>query len=598
MSINFFKKPTGNSVSRVTRNVFTRIHTAQGGDINNLQPGNGYTYHTFTNPGSLTVTSAIGYNPSKNRVIQSNTTTNIAELLVVGGGAGASGHAAGGGGGAGGVAWSTNIPLSSATYSVSIGPGGATGNSHATSYSGTPTTFTSPVYTVTGLGGGAGGAYSSGTSGGSGGGSSGYPPAGLIAGTSTQLFQSQTATANAKNFGAPGGYRYVGPNAHHAGAGGGGAGQCGNQSFGPGGCGAGGEGIQISGFAGPLIGLPGLNPHNGYFAGGGGGTSWTENGAAPGGLGGGGGGSNHPGTGASGESHTGGGGGGSNGPPTGSAGGSGIVVVRYESKQKDLSEIPTTATSVLPVRVRKDGLTAATAATSAYQIKKDFPNSITGFYYIVGDGGNPVLVYCDMTQDDGGWMHIHRCNGTGAGGASATYTTSAVGSITGATTGTATGTISNTYKLADADINYWTKNCIIGIDRPAGHTLPCFRAHCGGMGPSDGYYDYYTVHNKEYGPNYAMAHARIDFRGIGATINQGSISTSGWDTYAEFLSSPRNPSYTSAYGSSTYTGWGNVLFYSHNIWGSQTIYNSSHAGFYTGYAGGNQWTSTGGLWYR
>jgi hypothetical protein len=595
MSINFFKKPIGNSISRVGKSAFKRIHTVSGGDINNLQPGNGYAYHTFINPGSLTVKTLMGYNPSKNRVISSNTVANNAELLVVGGGAGAAGHAASGGGGAGGVAWSTNIELFNETYSVSIGPGGATGGPHSVSYSGSPTTFTSPSYTITGLGGGASGAYSSGTPGGSGGGASGYPqPAqNQVAGTSTQLFQPQTAGANVKNFGAPGGWRYIGPTAYHAGAGGGGAGQCGNQSFGPSGCGAGGDGIQLNEFAGPLIGLPGLNPFNGYFAGGGGGTSWTEQGAASGGLGGGGSGSNHSGTGQSGQSHTGGGGGGSNGPNTGSAGGSGIVAVRYE-KTAATAAIPVTATSVLQVTVPKNGLTTATAATSAYRIKRDFPNSISGFYYIIGNNQNPVLVYCDMTQDGGGWMHIHRCNGTGASGATETRTTNAVGSIAGAILGTETGTIPNTYKVADADINYWIKNCKVGLDRPLGHTLPCFRAHCGAFGPSNGNYDYFTVHNKEYGANYAMAHARIDFRGIGNDINVGSLSTSGWNDYAEFLSSPRNPLYTTGHQNSTYTGWGNVIFYNHNNWGNHVIYNSTGHGFYTG----SYWDSTGGLWYR
>ena len=53
-----------------------------------------------------------------------------------------------------------------------------------------------------------------------------------------------------------------------------------------------------------------------------------------------------------------------------------------------------------------DGLTAASAGSSAYQIKTDFPNSSDGIYWIKNsniNGGNAFQIYADMTTDGGGW---------------------------------------------------------------------------------------------------------------------------------------------------------------------------------------------------
>ena len=57
----------------------------------------------------------------------------------------------------------------------------------------------------------------------------------------------------------------------------------------------------------------------------------------------------------------------------------------------------------------KDGLTSATASTSAYQIKTDFPTSADGLYWIQNaniNSGNPVQIYADMTRNGGGWTLI------------------------------------------------------------------------------------------------------------------------------------------------------------------------------------------------
>ncbi len=57
-------------------------------------------------------------------------------------------------------------------------------------------------------------------------------------------------------------------------------------------------------------------------------------------------------------------------------------------------------------RDKLDGLTANTASSSAYQIKRDFPNAQDGLYWIKNDninGGAAFQIYADMTTDGGGW---------------------------------------------------------------------------------------------------------------------------------------------------------------------------------------------------
>lgn len=280
-----------------------------GGNVNGLAPGNGYKYHTFTSPGTFTVTGS-----------------KSMEILLVGGGGGTGpvNDSRAGGGGAGGLVYWSSIPLSTGSYTVTVGGGGAAAT--GSGGKGTPTVFGpgTPLHLVA-LGGGTGGSgprgsMVAGQPGGSGGGGSGFA-SNTAPGSGVQTTDPTIPTnSRTYGFGFPGN---GGGGPVNGGGGGGGAGEAGNTD----GQHQGGDGRQYPAFTGPLIGVPALNPLSGYYAGGGGGDTPGPPSASDGGGGSGSQASNDavtPGT-----QYSGGGAGGTGDFGPGATGGSGIVIIRY-----------------------------------------------------------------------------------------------------------------------------------------------------------------------------------------------------------------------------------------------------------------------------
>jgi len=219
-------------------------------------------------------------------------TTLSADVLVVGGG-GAGGQGYGdqdtgkGGGGAGGVVYKQGHTITSGSYTIIVGAGGAgkdRGMNNATTWG--MSGDNSSAFGVTAIGGGGGGAsdnYGGPRSGGSGGG--GGSRNGTDSNTQGAV-SNQTTYVGWTTRGNSG--AYGGGNANYGGGGGGGAGGAGavpvtttNNSTG----GAGGPGIDLSSIFGNWFG------EGGWFGGGGGGGSYSTSALLPqgaGGLGGGG----------------------------------------------------------------------------------------------------------------------------------------------------------------------------------------------------------------------------------------------------------------------------------------------------------------------
>ena len=277
---------------------------ATGGTITTVCTN--FKVHTFTGPGTFTVTCA-------GNACGSNT---VSYLVVAGGGAGSGEFA---GGGAGGFRESKaasdsytasplnatsgptyNLPVSAQGYPITVGAGGAAnGNSGANS------TFS----TITSNGGG-GGTGAAGTPGGSGSGGA-----------------AEAAPGNAKGNG------NVPPTSPPQGQPGGDGANCGgNPRAGGGGGGAtaaGGTGGNSNAGVGGAGATTNINGTPTAFAGGGGGAGNvpSNNSRGAGGVGGGG---TNPG-GLSGVANTGGGGAAFGRPSgTGGSGGSGIVIIRYK----------------------------------------------------------------------------------------------------------------------------------------------------------------------------------------------------------------------------------------------------------------------------
>jgi len=287
-----------------------------------------YKIHTFTGPGTFTVTCA--GNPAGSSTV---------DYLVIAGGGGGAGDA-GGGGGAGGfrlsnstcmpapltspLATPTALPVTAQGYPITVGAGGsgATSGSPAPAGCAGSNSVFSTITSAAGGGGASSGGSAAGPGGSGGGGRGGNPIGGT--GNTPPVSPPQ---------GQPGGN---GP----AGGGGGGGAVCAGTPAGPssptpGGAGGTGSFAVSSGFAG-CNGTTGPVCGARYFAGGGGGGG-DQCGVSggTGGTGGGGAGAGRPAPSpaTAGTTNTGGGGGGGGVPfpsSLGGAGGSGIVIIRYK----------------------------------------------------------------------------------------------------------------------------------------------------------------------------------------------------------------------------------------------------------------------------
>tara|TARA_B100000427_G_scaffold259491_1_gene223608 strand:- start:5148 stop:6317 length:1170 start_codon:yes stop_codon:yes gene_type:complete len=324
--------------------------TATGGNqANVLEPGNGYAYHTFSSNGSLVVSSG----------------EVDADIVVVagGGGGGANnngGSDGGGGGGAGGVAKVAAYPLTPGTYNINVGSGGAGGLAPGTQNSTPPCATKSAPYSgqagsnggdsifgasspaakkITASGGGGGGSGPNAGNhdcGGSGGGAGSGGNPGSPGGASNQApHNSSYNETPITNYGNAGGTSPATP--PFTGAGGGGSSTQGSDgSENNPGVGGGAIDFGPAGFEAPLIGIPALNPHSGYFASGGSGGRQNNSDSDPvaGGNGGGGRGASANADAGTGAANGSGGGGGSGSPAPdvrydGANGGTGLVIIRY-----------------------------------------------------------------------------------------------------------------------------------------------------------------------------------------------------------------------------------------------------------------------------
>jgi hypothetical protein len=298
-----------------------------------------YKIHTFTGPGTFTVTAA-----------GAPTGSTTVDYLVIAGGAGGGGHV-GSGGGAGGARMSSGtasgcytasplgtgvaaIPVSVTAYPITVGGGGAGSPDSGVS----PNPGSNSVFsTITSTGGAGGGTPTfASKDGGSGGGGSSTTNATGGLGNTPPVSPPQ---------GNNGGTGLQGPPTNQSGGGGGAGAVGGNASMSQGG--AGGAGIQnnICGsnyyWSGGGGGSSGYNPGHSAVGGAGGiggGGGASVQGSGPGGAGGGsainsgGSGTASAGaTGGAGGANSGGGGGGGAHPSGfGGAGGSGIVIIRYK----------------------------------------------------------------------------------------------------------------------------------------------------------------------------------------------------------------------------------------------------------------------------
>jgi len=269
-----------------------------------------FKVHTFTGPGTFTVTCA-----------GNSAGSDTVSYVVVGGGGGTGSRWHSGGGGAGGyreglgrndsytgspLRATTGVPVTATAFPITVGGGGAGGpapGNNPAPNNGSNSIFSS----ITSTGGGKGGTFDeAGANGGSGGGGGSAPVSPKSGGTGN----TPSVSPPQGNNGGAGAY----PSGGGAGGGGGGATQTGSAAPAETVAGDGGDGATSS-----INGTPTARAGGGAGSNSPGGTEGT------GGTGGGGD-TDSPGT-----VNTGGGGGGPNGPQeAGKTGGSGIVVIRYK----------------------------------------------------------------------------------------------------------------------------------------------------------------------------------------------------------------------------------------------------------------------------
>ena len=309
-----------------------KFTAATGGTITTVGD---YKIHTFTSPGTFTVTQA--GNAPTNPV---GGPATVDYLVVAGGGGGTHG---GGGGGAGGfresvpspAAWTgsplanpgAGLTVTAQGYPVTVGSGGAGGvqsGPEPPGANGSDSVFS----TITSTGGGGGGAFNndsrSGNPGGSGGGAKKSSSGSSASGGSGNTPPVSPPQGN------PGGSVSSNPNVNgeSSGGGAGGSGTSGTLSGIPNSPGGAGVGTAFN--PSPSFGTPGPDGSLRYFAGGGAAITGSS-GSASGGVGGGGTSTGGSGNGGSGTANTGGGGAGNSGNPgSGGSGGSGIVMIRYK----------------------------------------------------------------------------------------------------------------------------------------------------------------------------------------------------------------------------------------------------------------------------
>jgi len=305
--------------------------SATGGTIT---PSSGFTIHTFTTPGSFTVSSG---------------TADIEYLVVGGAGGGAFGYGSGAGGG-GGVRESVSYSIVPGTYPVTVGPGGQGGPSHT---NGSDSVFGS----ITARGGGKGEQYGFptpvATAGGSGGGGGGAPN-----GINSGGAGNTPTTIGEYIQGQRGGDGEISP--LYGGGGGGGVASVGLPGNGNGSGGSGGRGL-VSTISGSSV----------TYASGGTGGSYSGGAGAPGaanrGIGGGGGGNGNPG-----------------GP-----GGSGVVIIRYATTQTASSFVSASGGTTIDIgNYRTHVFTSTGPGSFVVNSLSNNPAYNTAMVIVIGGGGS------------------------------------------------------------------------------------------------------------------------------------------------------------------------------------------------------------------